>query len=209
MKVKSFVIAGTGQPELISLAQDCCDDNSTYRFLGFIDDNRDNQNRELYGYEILGGFDFLNDKPEIYVVNGIFRNSEVRRLSIDRLNSCGARFINLIHPTVLCNTRNMGIGNIIDRYTILHRGSEIGDHNMMLTSVVIGHDTVVGNSNFFGHKVVVNGHSEISNFCFFGAGVIVGPSVQIGSNSTIGMGAIVTSNIKPSSRLMARPPMLS
>ena len=203
-----FVIAGTGLPEVIRLAEDVCDSNSEYLFLGFIDDNKVNSKRNLYGYRILGDFEYIRDNPQVYVVNSISRNCEVRRLSTERLISLGAQFTNLIHPTVLCDSSFVGAGNIVDRQTILHRGSKLGSHNLILSGVVLGHDSQIGDFNFFGHKSIVNGFAQIESRCFIGAGAVIGPAVMIADSVTVGIGCALNFNAAEGRTYFSRPPMM-
>jgi len=202
-----IVVAGTGLPEVIRLAQDVCVHDSRFQLLGFLDDNSSNASRNLYGYKILGGFDYILENEGVRVVNSISRNCQLRVESTRKLISLGAKFINLIHPTVLVDQMSIGVGNVIDRGSILHRGVSLGDHNMLLTGVVIGHDSVVGDLNFMGHNVVLNGHSKIGSSSFFGANSVLGPSVSIGDHCVVGPCCGIHWDLPDGTKLGARPPL--
>jgi len=202
-----FVIAGTGLPEVIRLAQDVCVNDSRFQLLGFLDDNALNASRNLYGYNILGGFDYIEKNEGVFVVNAIARNCELRAASTGKLIDLGARFINLIHPSVLVDFDSIGVGNVVDRGCVLHRGVRLGDHNIFLTGVVIGHDSIVGDLNFMGHNVVVNGHSKIGRCSFFGANSVLGPLVSVGDYCTVGPCCSIHWNLPDGVTLGARPPL--
>jgi len=200
-----FVVAGTGLPEIISLIEGVCEDDPSHEFVGFIDDNPENRIRDLYGYPFLGGFEYLNRYKGIKVVNSIARNTQIRRLSTERILSLGGSFINLIHPTVLRHQSSLGIGNVIDRSCILSRGVSIGSHNLFLSNVIVGHDCKLGDNNFFGHRVLLNGSVSVENNCFIGAGSMVAPHISIQSDCSIGMGCVLSSDALSNSVYLPRP----
>ena len=115
-----FVVAGTGLPEIISLIEDIIYADETFEFLGFVDDNPLNKNRQLYGYEFIGTFEALRNMGDVFVANSIGRSTEVRWQSTARLISLGAKFINLIHPGIKLRGVELGNGNVVFQDTIIH-----------------------------------------------------------------------------------------
>ena len=95
--MKKLVVAGTGYPEIISLVKEMKEEEYEYEFIGFLDDNKENKNRNLYGYEILGGFDWILNNKDVEVVNAIFRDCEIRYKSTKKLLDMGAKFKKIIH----------------------------------------------------------------------------------------------------------------
>jgi len=205
VKKINFVIAGTGLPEIITLAEDFCNHNHEYQFVGFIDDNLNNRNRRLYGYTILGGFDYRVKDESIKVVNSISRNSYIRNLSTKKLLNLGWDFINLIHPLAKIQGEITGSGNIIDRFSILNKGVKISSHNILLTGVVLGHDSIVGSGSFMGHNVIVNGHCRVEDQCFIGACSVIAPNVTIRNGTSLGIGSIVISDTEAGAKYMSKP----
>lgn len=203
---KRLVVAGTGLPEIISLIEDVGKATGDFELMGFVDDNPQNKARELYGYRVLGPFDMIQDL-DCYVINSIGRTMELRAKSTDRLLKLGARFVNVIHPTVLLDASSIGVGNVVDRFSIIHRGSRIGSNNLLLSGVVIGHDSRVGDCCFFGHKTVVNGNVSIGNGVFIGASSVVGPSIECNDHCVVGPGSVVLSDVDKGATLATRPPL--
>lgn len=197
-----LLICGTGQLEILQLIDDINKSKKDCDFInliGFLDDNPENYSRDLKGYRILGGFNWLeeNNTEELYVINSIARTCEIRKESTLRLKSYGAKFTNLIHPSVNINYCNsIGIGNIIFEYTALKINSSIGDHNMLLNGVILGHDSVVGSYCFFGHNSVCQGNTKINNSTFIGSGSNILPSLTIKEGVTLSIGAILTCDAK-------------
>ena len=79
-KVKDLVIIGAGGcgREVSWLVDDINKINNQWNLLGFIDENEDNHGKILNGYKILGGFDYLINKDNIYYVCAI-GNSKIKK----------------------------------------------------------------------------------------------------------------------------------
>lgn len=205
--MKQIIIAGTGLPELIPLVEDFCGKHKNMRFIGFVDDNLDNANRDLYGHEFLGSFEVISKMKDTYTVNSICRTTEVRRKSTERLIGLNAKFLNLIHPSVDNYTKSIGLGNIIDRKSLLQKGSVVGSQNVMLTNVTIGHDAYIGDYNFFGHNCVCNGGVKILGGCFLAANSSIAPNVTIGKNCKVSLNTPVFSEVAPGKTVTLRTPV--
>ena len=203
-----LIIAGTGLPEVIGLVEDInLAIPGSIELLGFIDDNLNNQTRQLYGYHFLGAFDVISQFPAAYIVNTISRSSYLRFSSTQRLLSLGARFTNLLHPSIQIKGSITGVGNIIFSGVHIELGSSIHSHNLFLKNVIIGHDSVVSSYCFLGHNAVVNGHSAIADYCFVGANSVLGPSVNISEKVSIAPSLFIGVDHSSSSVLLPRSPI--
>ena len=119
-----------------------------------LDDNSNNSARYLGSLSILGGFSWLADHPECFVVNSISRTCSLRYHTTSLLQSFGARFCNLIDPSVNTNGVSIGVGNVIGKNVILEPGASLGNHNILLSSVTVAHDSSIGDYNFFGLNIL-------------------------------------------------------
>lgn len=206
-----LIICGTGQLEILQLIDDI--NNSSTKtehinLIGFLDDNHLNTSRDLKGYSIIGGFDWLekNNTENIYLINSIGRTCEIRKESTLRLKSFGGKFTNLIHPSVdLKYCKSIGIGNIIFEYGSLKINSSIGNHNMLLNGVILGHGTSVGSYCFFGHYSVCNGDTKICDSVFIGSGSHVSPCLTIKEGVTLSIGSILNCNAKSNHTYFGNP----
>jgi sugar O-acyltransferase (sialic acid O-acetyltransferase NeuD family) len=202
----NLVIAGTGQPFLLQIVNSY--PSGCLNLLGFIDDNADNRNRNLQGYSILGGFDWIRGKEDIFLINSIARTCKLRQSSTQRLTGLGAKYINLVDHSIDLKPVHIGIGNIIAKNVVIEPGVQIGNHNVLLSGTVIAHDTCIGDFNFFGLNSIIQGNCSIGSTNFFSAGVIVEPSLSIGSNCLVSAGAVVHRNIDSSKFVFRLPDRL-
>ena len=208
--MKKFVISGTGQLEILELIENINEvrkDIDKYELIGFLDDNPINQNRDLKGFKILGGFDWIKKyKDDIYVVNSIARNTRIRKISNLKLENNGARFINLIHPSVkLKHCNSIGIGNIIFENSSLKINSSIGNHNMILSGFILGHDSSMGSYCFAGHNSVCQGKVIIKDQVFLGSGSNVAPALTVDEGAILGIGSILLKNAKSNHTYIGNP----
>ena len=208
--MKKIVICGTGQLELIELIfhiNKNSKNNDQYELLGFLDDNNNNKDRNLFGYQILGGLDWISrHKDDVFVVNSISRNTSIRKESNKKLEKFGAKFVNLIHPSVqLEYCRSIGIGNIIFEKSALKINSKIGNHNMILSGFILGHDSCIGSYCFAGHNSVCQGKVKVEDEVFLGSGCNIAPSLNISRGATIGLGAVVLRNAKSNRTYLGNP----
>ena len=208
--MKKVVICGTGQLEILELLADINnnkDVENKYELLGFLDDNNKNFKRDLKGYKILGGFDWISKfKNEVYVINSIARNTKIRKLSNKKLEILGAKFINLIHPSVkLEHCKSIGKGNIIFENSSLKINSEIGNHNMILSRLILGHDSVMGSYCFAGHNSICQGGVKIEDQVFLGSGCNISNSININKGAVIAIGAILLRDAKSNYTYIGNP----
>jgi len=197
-QMPNIVIAGTGQPEIFPILDDinsaCKVDSERFIVLGYIDDNPLNSSRSFRNCVVLGPFDWIKGK-DVLVINTIARTSDIRLKSTLRLLDLGARFANVIHPSVSLNyIDSMGTGNIIGSGTRLEPGCSIGDHNMFLSGVILGHGVTVGSYTFLGHNVVCNGGVEIEDNVFIGSGSQLLPGIKLIKGCRLCPGTVVTSD---------------
>ena len=124
-------VAGTGYPEIISLLNDFISVDKKLNFIGFLDDNKKNKSRNLYGYKVIGPLDWIANKKNLLVVNSIFRSPLLREEVTKKLDAFDAKFLTLIHPSVSCEFAKVEEGSIIGRNCILEPGSIIGNQSVI------------------------------------------------------------------------------
>ena len=200
------IVAGTGQLSVIEIIESC----EGMKLAGFIDDNKENYSRDLHGYSILGGFEWIKSNSGFYIINSIARTTSLRKKTTKKLIDHGAKFTNLVHPTVSLKGVKMGHGNIIGKNVILESGVELGNHNMILANSVLGHDSKVGDYNFFGINTILQGFVKVENMVFFGARSLVEPNIHIESNALVMAGSNVFSDVPQEYMVVNRPsPMIA
>jgi UDP-N-acetylglucosamine acyltransferase len=98
----------------------------------------------------------------------------------------------------------IGDRNTIREYVTIQPGTSgggmrtvIGNGNLLMGSVHIGHDSIVGNSNILANGVAVAGHVKIGNGVTIGGLSGIHQFVQLGDLAFIAAGAMVTQDIPP------------
>lgn len=168
--------------------------------------------RYRYSAPILGDIDTYEIQPED---NFIIANANVllKKKFAQKLQSEGANFINLIHPTcVISPTAEIGVGNVLSMGCQIGPIAKVGNFNILTTGTSISHDCIVGDYNSFS-SVIVCGHSIIGNSNNFYIRSTVIPHVKVGDNCTIQAGMMVDKDVpdgttvfyKFKERLMAIP----
>ncbi len=193
--MKKIVVAGTGYPEIISIIEEMKIEDYEYKLIGFLDDNIKNAKRNLFGYEILGGFDWIIDNNDVEVVNSIYRDCEIRYQTTQKLLQMGAKFKKIIHKSASVDPRNVGNGCIIGKNTILEKGSFIDEHCVILHNSVIAHDTTIGKYSFVGHNVSIQGFNEIGRKVFIGTGSNTCPNIIVNDGAKVGLNCSIVSSV--------------
>lgn len=89
----------------------------------------------------------------------------------------------------------IGDDNIIRENVTIHRGTvqdrcitQIGDHNLIMAYVHIGHDSVVGNHTILVNNTALAGHVVIGDWAILSGYTLVHQFCKIGAHSFSGMG---------------------
>ena len=98
----------------------------------------------------------------------------------------------------------IGDNNVFRESTSAHRGTEVGggktvlgDGNLFMGYVHIGHDCMVGDENILANYVGLSGHVVVDNCVTLGGQVGVVQRMRIGSYSYIGGASVIDKNIPP------------
>jgi sugar O-acyltransferase (sialic acid O-acetyltransferase NeuD family) len=167
------------------------------RVLGFLDDNEELHGKEINGYTVLGGLDWLKEHKEKTIGCVVAISAcKTRKHVVDRLRQMNASFYNVIDPTTIIEGFvEIGTGVNIQPNAIIRANAKIGDHVHINTTAIIGHDAVIGNYCTVAPKADVDGAVRLGEGVYVGSHGVILPGVSIGRWSTIGAGAIVTANI--------------
>ena len=203
--MRRFVVAGTGLPEIISLVEDTLASTKDLEFSGFIDDNLENNQRNLYGHKFLGSFEVVRELGDVFVVNSIARSMEIRAVATRRLVSLGVKFMNLVHPSVATSGVSFGVGNVVLRGATVHRGVKVGDHNILLTNSILGHDTQIGSFNFFGNGSIINGNCFLGDCNYISPGAVLVNDIKLGSRCVVGSNCVVFEPLRSGHHIIPRP----
>jgi sugar O-acyltransferase (sialic acid O-acetyltransferase NeuD family) len=177
----------------------------TFRgFLAF--EGYDGDLRELSDLA-LGSDDTYAPAPDDEFIIGIGLPA-LRLKAYHKWSAQGARFMNLVHPSVtLVGNPALGKGNILAQGVYISCDTRLGNANYLNGSVVLGHDTSIGDGNFFGPFAVVLGDVRIGSGNSFGVHSVVLAGAKIGNNNTIAPGAYVYKGCGDESVMAGNPAM--
>lgn len=191
---KIYIVgAGGFAREVAWLIEDINEVSPTWEIVGFIDENSDLIGKELNGYKVLGGIDYLNNQEKANVIIAI-GTGEVREKLVSKIKN--HIFPILIHPSVIKSKLiQIGEGTIICAGSIITTNVEIGKHVIVNLDCTIGHDVILKNCTTILPSVNVSGNVIMGENTMIGTGSAIIQGLEIGSNTIIGAGSVVTKNI--------------
>lgn len=206
--MKDLIIIGSGGmgAETAWLVEDINERNNEWNLLGFIDDKKSKCGKSINGYKILGDFNSINDKKELYYVCAI-ANAKIRRKIIEtKCNKFNMKAATLIHPSVIISRYNeIGEGTIICAGTIVTINTRIGKHNIINMDCTIAHNVVMEDYVTVYPSVNVSGNCNIGSCVELGVGTQIIQGKNIGENSIIGAGAVVVKDIEKNITVVGVP----
>lgn len=105
----------------------------------------------------------------------------------------------------------IGNNNTIREYVTINTSSfkdgktEIGNNNLFMAYVHIGHDCILGNNNILANSVNLGGHCVVENNCVIGGLTGIHQFVRVGSYSMTGGLTRVTQDIPPFFTITGNP----
>ena len=92
----------------------------------------------------------------------------------------------------------IGDDNVIRENVTIHRGTvqdrsltEIGDRNLLMAYVHVGHDSVIGNDTILVNNTALAGHVEVGDWTILSGYTLVHQFCKIGPHSFSGMGTSI------------------
>lgn len=165
--------------------------------IAFVDDAPERRGQRLDGVAIASGR-ALEDAQGAYGVVIAIGKPSVRLAIAARLAAQGARFVNLVHPSVvLFPTVRLGVGNILSPGVVLDTGVEVRDHCLVNPMVLLGHDCVIEDGVTISGGAVVGGRSVVARGAFLCLGARLAPRVRVGEGAIVGAASLVMKDVPP------------
>ncbi len=99
---------------------------------------------------------------------------------------------------------NIGCNNTIREYVTMNPGTQggggvtqVGDGNLFMMMVHVGHDCVVGSNIVFANSVALGGHAVIGDNAVIGGLAGIHQFCRVGQGAMIGTGATVVNDVIP------------
>jgi sugar O-acyltransferase (sialic acid O-acetyltransferase NeuD family) len=163
--------------------------------LGFLDDAPELQGTSVMGYPVLGPTEWIADHPDVQLVMGM-GHPRIRRRVADRLTALGAKWLTLLHPSVIVSpSATIGTGAVVFAGCILSANSRLGDFTYLNYNTVISHDAQVGDHACIMAQVALSGNVRVGEGSFIGVGVSTRQGVSVGEWTIVGAGASIVRDI--------------
>ena len=166
-----------------------------YRIKGFLDDNPrilDNYDMDVGIIGNLNSYDIKNQDRFLFAIGDI----DVKKRLIIKMKKRGAKFLTLVHPTVImANTTKIGEGVIICPFCLVSDNVLLEDFVMMNVYSSCGHDAKVGSYSILSPYATLNGFVILEDEVFLGTHTTVIPYKKVGYKSKISANSVVMRDV--------------
>lgn len=178
---------------------------SEWEIVGFLDSNPKALDGTDFPFEILGD-------PAIWVPNenevfiSALGDPGVRMRVCGSLQSRGAKFLSIIHPSVIMALKvEIGEGCVIAPNVVISANARLERFVFVNIAASIGHDSVTGEGTTVSCHCDIMGHVSIGRECFLGSHACILPGKRVGDSATVGAGSAVVRNVASGSTVMGVP----
>ena len=192
--MKNIVIVGAGDlgKEIVWLIEDINKRKPTYLILGFLDDEIAKNQKEFYGYKVLGPVNRLDELTVPFSGVMAFQDGSVRR-KIAESHTKVENWETIIHPTaVIADSSKIGEGSIFFPQTTVSVDSQLGKFGLYYIHSTVCNDCSVGNYVSVMTGAAILEHAKVGDGCFLAAGSCVYPHRQVGKEVKVGVEATVS-----------------
>lgn len=199
--IKDIYIIGSGGfgRETVETIRDINKLKSTFRVVGYIDDDQDKWGKVYNDIKVLGGTKLLRDicKKEKPCCVIAIANGDVKE-KISKEFDGQVEWGNIIHPTVIISEyANIGVGNVFQPFVIIGPNTQIGDHILVNFKSNVSHDAIIGDYSSIMCLCDITGHVQIKEKVFVASRVSVIPGLVVGESAKLGAGAVIFKDVKP------------
>jgi sugar O-acyltransferase (sialic acid O-acetyltransferase NeuD family) len=126
------------------------------------------------------------------------------RLRICReLQSRGAKFISLVHPTAIVGSRcHIGTGTVLCPGVTVTVDATIGNFVILNVRSCVGHDAHVGDGCTINDFCDITGNAKLGEGVFLGSHSSVTPSTKVGDYARVGAGSVVVRRVRANTTVM-------
>lgn len=205
MKRLFIVGAGGFGREVCGWARQCADYGRRWILGGFLDDDPNC----LDGYQTavpwMGRVQDHQPVEEEEFLCAVGRPTARRELCT-LLEARGARFANLIHPTVIIGDEvTLGNGVLLCPRVVLTTNIVISDHVSINLGSAVGHDARIGKWCQISSYCDITGKVVLGEEVFLGSRASILPGIQVGRGATVGAGSIVLRSVPEGATVFGIP----
>ena len=151
---------------------------------------------EIYGKPLVAfeDLDKLYDMSNVYVLIALgYKNmNDIRKAKYLEAKSKGYKIAGFVHPEAYIEKCDMGEGNIILERVNIGHGVRLGNCNILWNSAVIQHDCDISDFNFIAGGSVFGGKVTVRDNCFFGLNCTIRSAITVENYTLAGAGCYVS-----------------
>jgi sugar O-acyltransferase (sialic acid O-acetyltransferase NeuD family) len=201
MAKRKLIFLGGGDlcRELLWTAQLIPADQRDWEPFGVLDDNVEGARTHMLRREItlpvLGSISDYKPMSDEVFIPAI--GKPINKLNAtELLESRGATFINLIHPSAQISLdARLGRGIFIFANSIVSVGACLHDFVTLNAFVLVGHDARIGRGCSLNPGAIVTGNVTLGRGVTMGTQASIAPQLEVGDFATIGIGSAVVNSI--------------
>jgi acetyltransferase-like isoleucine patch superfamily enzyme len=195
---KRLLIVGTSgyAQEVAQIARRIDPQRTVWHTISYVSQTRAELGTErLFGSVEYCDEDVLSGKEPADVVIGLGDPEPRQSVAARYVTVPSFAFPNVIDPSVDfdASVNAMGIGNVVQRNSIVAFNTSMGDFNMINKFALIGHEAKMGSFNTIGPYGCILG--PLGDACFIGAGACVMSSVSVADRTKLGAAALLRHDI--------------
>lgn len=194
--MSNIVIYGAGGHAKV--IADIIEKSKAYRILGFLDDYKE-PGTTIYGYEILGGIDYITDcaESDLSGIVALGDNwSRKKTVELIKTRNPNFKFVTAIHPSVSIG-RGVKIneGSVVMAGVIINSDAVVGEHCIVNTKSSLGHDSILLNYVTVAPNATIAGNVKLGECSTMSISSTIIHGKEIGDHTVIGAGATVVKDI--------------
>ena len=205
--MKKLLIVGAGGfgREVLCWALDCEAMQNEWRVAGFLDEDPSALEGYPCTYPIIGTpSNYMPSEGDVFIC--AIGDPKTKLRVCGDLQSRGAMFINLVHPSAIISRNNkIGTGCIFCPRSVITTNVTLGDFVFLNASSGIGHDAVIGKGVTLSAYCDVTGNTVLGEGVFLGSHVVILPGAKVGDYAIVGAGSVVLKTVKPGVTVMGVP----
>jgi sugar O-acyltransferase (sialic acid O-acetyltransferase NeuD family) len=193
-----LVLVGCGghASDVLSVVEACNEAEPRYRVVGYIDDDREADDRRLQDRNVprLGAVAEAERAQGLFVL-GIGYPEQRARVA-ERLRGVGELAAAVVHPGASVATKA-----VLGRGVVVFGGAHIGPLARVCEGAMVGRGAIVGHDTLLSDHVSVMPGAVLSGDCTVGVGALIGANAtvlegrSIGDWSRLGAGAVLTQDL--------------
>lgn len=197
-ELKDIAIFGAGGfgREVACLLARINKEKPQWRLVGFYDDGFQQGTHLDYG-EVLGGMAELNAVTRPLSVVVALGNPSILKSVVEQITNENIEFPNIISPDVALldpASLKMGKGNVVCMGNYFSCQVSMGDFNMFVGYITVGHDSTFGDFNCLMPGARISGRVTIGDSNLIGSGAVALQGLSIGNSVTIGAASVLIAN---------------